>query len=423
MPGLIGWVGAQRAQGAGLALVLFAAGCATAPVESPIAGPAPAVAPAVAPAPVIATPAPTPEAPSSGEAAASRPSPAEAPADASSTRVVDAAAALIEDLRRTSCPKDVAFEQATRKDLAARPISLMRLGGGRRTVGALTLVAAYHLTSTDDRFGGVSGIDLLPTGNLAGVTDQGDLVWIGFSEADGVTPESLHMARMRDTSGAYLEDKLTSDAEGVAFEDGLLFVSLEREHRVIAYDIEACGAAARGAPVGRYGARADMTTAFTAAGLKVGENSGGEALALLPGATLLVGLEEASGDGAPLSVESISAEPSFVRRLAPAAPPIVGADAVAVEAGAVIYTLHRGFGQGVGNSIAIEETQARRTPAGWTLGPTRELADMNVLFNIDNFEGIAAQVRDDGGVRLFIISDDNFSSSQRTLLMVFDVTG
>jgi hypothetical protein len=27
----------------------------------------------------------------------------------------------------------------------------------------------------------------------------------------------------------------------------------------------------------------------------------------------------------------------------------------------------------------------------------------------------------DGHIRLFIISDDNFSASQRTLLMVFDV--
>jgi hypothetical protein len=39
---------------------------------------------------------------------------------------------------------------------------------------------------------------------------------------------------------------------------------------------------------------------------------------------------------------------------------------------------------------------------------------------IDNFEGIAAKQMPDGRVRLYIVSDDNFSDSQRTLLMVFD---
>ena len=52
---------------------------------------------------------------------------------------------------------------------------------------------------------------------------------------------------------------------------------------------------------------------------------------------------------------------------------------------------------------------------------SRVLAEMNLLVTIDNYEGIAAKAMPDGHVRLFIISDDNFSTSQRTLLMVFDV--
>jgi hypothetical protein len=42
------------------------------------------------------------------------------------------------------------------------------------------------------------------------------------------------------------------------------------------------------------------------------------------------------------------------------------------------------------------------------------------MFNFDNFEGIAAK-KAEGGVRLYIISDNNFSPSQRTLLMAFDL--
>ena len=54
-------------------------------------------------------------------------------------------------------------------------------------------------------------------------------------------------------------------------------------------------------------------------------------------------------------------------------------------------------------------------------GKARKLAELSILFNIDNFEGIAAKELPDGRVRLYVISDDNFSLSQRTLLFVFDV--
>ena len=46
---------------------------------------------------------------------------------------------------------------------------------------------------------------------------------------------------------------------------------------------------------------------------------------------------------------------------------------------------------------------------------------MNILLTIDNYEGLAAHKLPDGRVRLYVISDNNFSKSQRTLFMVFDV--
>ena len=51
----------------------------------------------------------------------------------------------------------------------------------------------------------------------------------------------------------------------------------------------------------------------------------------------------------------------------------------------------------------------------------KSLGKLNVLFNIDNFEGIAARQMPDGRVRLYLISDNNFAQGQRTLLYVFDV--
>jgi len=42
--------------------------------------------------------------------------------------------------------------------------------------------------------------------------------------------------------------------------------------------------------------------------------------------------------------------------------------------------------------------------------------------NVDNFEGIAAETTKSGSTRLYLISDDNYSAKQRTLLYVFEVS-
>lgn len=47
----------------------------------------------------------------------------------------------------------------------------------------------------------------------------------------------------------------------------------------------------------------------------------------------------------------------------------------------------------------------------------RELARFEAPFPVDNFEALASEPTADG-VRLFILSDDNFSDAQRTLLVV-----
>lgn len=57
-------------------------------------------------------------------------------------------------------------------------------------------------------------------------------------------------------------------------------------------------------------------------------------------------------------------------------------------------------------------------------GTRRELATLRPPLTVDNFEGLA--VREEGAEAnrrtfLYIVSDDNFSSGQRTLLMKFEV--
>ena len=49
------------------------------------------------------------------------------------------------------------------------------------------------------------------------------------------------------------------------------------------------------------------------------------------------------------------------------------------------------------------------------------VAELTLPLNIDNFEGVTTRREENGGVIIYLISDDNFNSQQRTLLMVFEI--
>jgi hypothetical protein len=46
--------------------------------------------------------------------------------------------------------------------------------------------------------------------------------------------------------------------------------------------------------------------------------------------------------------------------------------------------------------------------------------DLAAPMTVDNFEGVAVVPRANGGLRVYLLSDDNGNASQRTLLLAFD---
>ena len=297
----------------------------------------------------------------------------------------------------------------------------------RTSIGSLSFVGGFHLTSDDVRFGGLSGLDVLDDGNLLAVSDTGSLVWIGLG-ADGATPVSARLASMRDGEGEPFKRKADADAEGLAVIDGVALVSFENDHRVLAYDLARCGAAARGALV----ERADLPEAFKRQRMKVSGNAGAEALAITPDGYLFVGVEEKSGAASAVSARAIETAPVFDIGIGHGAPELVGLDVISTGEpgeGLVAYSLHRSTNALATNVIVLVETlferengNAGREKVQLRRKASRTLAGMNLFVTIDNFEGIAARRMPDGRVRLYVVADNNFSASQRTLLMVYDVT-
>ncbi len=342
-------------------------------------------------------------------------------------------------LKRASCSAGVKRLDPKTLDLAVSSVPLAGLNPFRKEVGSLSFVAGFHLTSTDKRLGGLSGLDMREDGGLLAVSDTGDFVWIDLA-ADGLTPKALRVAAMLDAKGAALRGKAEGDAEGLALRGDIALVSYEGHHRVLAFDLGACGAAARGAPVASASSTS-LTRAFERKDLSVGGNQGLEGLAITADWMLIAGIETKLGSASPVSARPIEASPEFDLEIGKDAPELVGLDALPAEpdGGIRLYSLHRSSNPLASNVITIVESTLEPTfdqsnlPArviseidersrkGYRVTSSRALAEMSVFLTIDNFEGIAARRLPDGRVRLFVVSDDNFSESQRTLLMIYDV--
>jgi hypothetical protein len=343
-------------------------------------------------------------------------------------------------LSDTSCPQGTASEAGETIAILTKPVPLQPLNPSRTKIGELTFVAGFQLTSPDKRFGGLSGIDVLDNGNLLAVSDQGDFVWIDLGK-DGLTPTAARISSMRNAKGNLLRGKAEGDSEGLAVNDGVALVSFERDHRVLTFDLGRCGAAARGAPIvfGSFGL--PLPGAFKDAKIAVGDNEGAEPLAVTRDWYLFTGIETKVGHLSPLSARPIEAAPDFGLRVGAGAPEFVGLDVVpSTKGGGAVraFSLHRSFSALAGNAITIAETDFHRyldqtrlprrivsdidERSHYRFKETgrRELAKLNLFLTIDNFEGIAAKELPSGRVRLFVVSDDNFSANQRTLLMVFE---
>ena len=321
---------------------------------------------------------------------------------------------LMSDVSAVSCPDGVPFVLPERIGLTATTHSWTDdpAEDVSSYYAPLAPVALYELHSDDPRFGGLSGMDFLDDDTLIIVSDDGSLIWIDVT-GDTLQPaDHAYMTSLRGADGQPLDGKTYADSEGVAWNGETLFISFERGHRVLGYDIEGCGANARGALVTDF-----WSGDFGEIGT-VDENQGMEALAIRDTGELVIGVEARQLDGAPIGVFN-SNEGSVSQRLAaPELTLLVGADYVGGNTDR-LYALFRSYDPIRGNRIAIGVSTV--TEDG-TIGEMERLAMIGSDVTVDNFEGIAVQPVSPTTDRIVIVSDDNFSARQKTLLMVLDYT-
>lgn len=263
-------------------------------------------------------------------------------------------------------------------------------------IGDFFYAGGLALTSRDtDELHGLSDLEITGTDRLTVVGDMGILLdaRLVFDEADRlVGVADARLTPLTGEDGRPLYDKEHADAEGLArLPGGDRLVSFERRHRILLYP--ATGEAPRQVPAPQ--------DSFSA-------NGGMEALAPDPetGAdAYVVGIEDSGDTWTCRLTASCTRGPSVekpeefglvgIRRL----PPMQ-----------TIYLL-RAYDAARGSRISLQ-----------IFGSASMVARMDLAapMTVDNFEGLAAVPRADGGVRFYLLSDDNGNASQRTLLLAFD---
>ncbi len=271
----------------------------------------------------------------------------------------------------------------------------VRLGSEKEVNTALPepvkFLGGWHLTSTDPEFGGLSGLAILEAGALLAVSDKGYSVVIRLSE--NIPNGAAGMVPLLDLDGQVLTGKADGDAEGLAYRDGLAYISFERNHRILAYNFRGCSGLARGVPFA--GLAKDQI------GVRIAANDGAEALDFGPDGRVRAGYETIIDGRAPIvtfdtdgiardAAEFIHVEDGFK---------LVGADAG--------YHLFRAYDREQGNRNIVTGPNG-----SFRLAPP---------LSVDNFEGIAVMPRPYDTTLIYLISDDNFSGRQRTLLYLFEV--
>ena len=282
------------------------------------------------------------------------------------------------------------------------PVALDESDAENTTLGELSYRGGLEIEPGELEIGGVSGIDW-HDGLLYAVSDDGHWLTIETDEIGDQLIDLIEISKgeLLDERGKRLRGKSEGDAEALTRTgDGAWLVAFEQDHRVWRY---AAFDQAANTPADDPGLLV----------VDAPSNSGLETLAATSDGWLACG-EWVKGPKPNCVINNGSGVLSF--ELEP--PPLlaerggVPTDADCASNG-VCFVLFRSWSRELGNATAIV-----------AMGPdglTETLAEWDTSRTIDNFEGIT--VREEGGeTYLYIISDNNFSDDQRTLLMKFEVS-
>lgn len=279
--------------------------------------------------------------------------------------------------------------------VTAIPVPFNPADLAQTAIGDFTYAGGLVLTSTEtSRLHGLSDLVVRADGSFVAVSDDGDLLRARLvldkaGRLAGVTDAKV--SGLADLDGRPLQGKVNADSEGLAFLGKDLIVSFERRNRVWLYP--SAGGPPRALP--------SPEEAFP-------ENGGMEALAADPAAgpdAYIAGGEDSGKTWSCRASRACVPGPTVAKSAE------FGLVAMRRLAGGETAYLLRAWDPARGNRVSLVIMGAK--------GETARL-DLARPYTIDNFEGLSALPLGHGVTRFYLISDDNFESRQRTLLVALD---
>jgi hypothetical protein len=279
--------------------------------------------------------------------------------------------------------------------------------------GKLEYRSGLILTSPFPGFGGLSGLRLDSKGErFISFSDKGS--WftgrIVYSGRAMIGLDDVEAAPMLGPDGRPITARGWFDSESIALDGSLVYIGLERVNQVLRFDFSKGFTRARGEVV-----------PMPAAVKKLPFNKGLEALVFvpkgLPLAGTLIAISERGLDAAGNLIAFLVGGPTPGQFSVRRTDNFDVSDAVLLPSGDLLV-LERKFSLLAGIGIRIRHIAlASLAPGAVVDGPS--IFDADLGEEIDNMEGIDAHVTPEGDTVLTMVSDDNFSLIQRTLLLQF----
>lgn len=284
---------------------------------------------------------------------------------------------------------------------------------GRARFGSLDFRGGLQLSSEEKSFGGLSGLLVSRDGsNFIAVSDRGQWFRGKLTYRDGrlAAATDVETAPMRGPDGSAYSSRGRFDSEALTEHDGKYCVGVERQNEIVCFDYAKQGLLARG-----------QSIQVPAVAKTFPNNQGLEAVVGVPAgqelAGALIGISERSLDDAGNIVAVMIGGPRPGQFSIKRTENYDISDAALLPNGDLLL-LERHFSLLRGISVRIRRIpQQDIRPSATIDGPILIEADLG--YTLDNMEGIAVHRSPAGETIITLVSDDNFSALQRTLLLQF----
>jgi hypothetical protein len=279
--------------------------------------------------------------------------------------------------------------------------------------GALEFRGGLQLTSTEKSFGGLSGLLIARDGaSFVAISDRGQWFRGKLTYRDGrlAALTDVETAPMRGPDGTAYSSRARFDSEALTEHAGKYCVGVERQNEIVCFDYAKQGLLARG-----------QSIPVPAVVKTFPNNQGLEAVVGVPAG------QELAGALIAISERSLDSEGNIVAVLIDGPRPgsfsikrtenYDVSDAALLPNGDLLL-LERHFSLLRGISVRIRRIAQRDIRPGAAVDGAI-LIEADLGYQLDNMEGVAVHRSPSGEIIITLVSDDNFSALQRTLLLQF----